>query len=89
MFLSMSTISLRSLPMSRAFLRWQRYFAFAVETHPGAGVELLPTLRFAYGEPYLRDAIAAGALKLLTLGKAAFRTEKAAPVEGLVLVAGT
>jgi predicted TPR repeat methyltransferase len=25
-------------------------FAFTVETHAGAGVELLPTLRFAYGD---------------------------------------
>jgi len=62
-------------------------FAFTVETHSGAGVALLPTLRFAYGEPYLRDAIAAGGLKLLKLEKAVIRTEKAAPVRGLALVA--
>jgi len=62
-------------------------FAFTVETYSGPGVELLPTLRFAYGEPYLRTAVAAGGLKLLKLEKTAIRTEKAAPVQALVLVA--
>jgi predicted TPR repeat methyltransferase len=62
-------------------------FAFTVETHSGAGIELLPTLRFAYGAPYLRDVVAHGGLKLLKLEKAVIRTEKAAPVQGLVLVA--
>jgi predicted TPR repeat methyltransferase len=27
-------------------------FAFTVETHPGEGVKLLQTLRYAHGEPY-------------------------------------
>jgi predicted TPR repeat methyltransferase len=62
-------------------------FAFTVETHAGAGVALLPTLRFAHGEKYLREAVASGGLKLLALEKAAIRTEKAAPVTGLVLLA--
>jgi predicted TPR repeat methyltransferase len=62
-------------------------FAFTVETYPGAGIELLPTLRFAYGEPYLSRVIAAAGLKLLKLEKAAIRTEKAVPVRGLVLAA--
>jgi predicted TPR repeat methyltransferase len=62
--------------------------AFTVETHSGAGVALLPTLRFAHGEPYLRDVIAAAGLQLLALEPAAIRTEKAAPVAGLVIVAG-
>ena len=62
--------------------------AFTVETHSGAGIVLLPTLRFAHGEAYLRDVIAAAGLQLLTLDQAAIRTEKAAPVAGLVIVAG-
>jgi len=33
--------------------------AFIVKTHADDGVELFPTLRFAHGEPYLRDVIAA------------------------------
>lgn len=61
--------------------------AFTAETHSGAGVTLLPTLRFAYGESYLRDAIARAGLKLLALESAAIRTEKGIPVDGLVLVA--
>lgn len=64
-------------------------FAFTVETHSGAGIELLPTLRFAHGEDYLRETIAAGGLRILALDKTTIRTEKAAPVSGLVLVAST
>jgi predicted TPR repeat methyltransferase len=63
--------------------------AFTVETHSGAGVTLLPTLRFAHGEPYLRDAMAAAGLKLIALAHAAIRTEKGTPVVGLVVVAIT
>ena len=62
--------------------------AFTVETHSGAGVALLPTLRFAHSELYLRDAIAGAGLTLLALDQAAIRTEKGEPVNGLVLVAG-
>jgi predicted TPR repeat methyltransferase len=61
--------------------------AFTVETHSGAGVALLPTLRFAHSEFYLREAIAAAGLDLLALECAAIRTEKGAPVAGLVAVA--
>lgn len=61
--------------------------AFTVETHSGAGVALLPTLRFAHGERYLRDAMAVAGLELLALEQAAIRTEKATPVAGLVIVA--
>ncbi|HEY1983455.1 MAG TPA: methyltransferase [Xanthobacteraceae bacterium] len=62
--------------------------AFTVETHAGAGIKLLPTLRFAYGEVYLREAIAEAGLALLRLSAAAVRTEKGVPVHGLVAVAG-
>jgi predicted TPR repeat methyltransferase len=62
--------------------------AFTVETHAGAGVELLPTLRFAHGKPHLRAVIAAAGLKLLAMDEAAIRTEKAVPVSGLAVVAG-
>jgi predicted TPR repeat methyltransferase len=61
--------------------------AFTVETHAGAGVALLPTLRFAHGESYLRDVIASAGLKPLTLEKATIRTEKGLPVPALVAVA--
>jgi predicted TPR repeat methyltransferase len=61
--------------------------AFTVETHPGDGVALLPTLRFAHGEPYLRDVAAAAGLQLITLENATIRTEKALPVSGLVVIA--
>jgi predicted TPR repeat methyltransferase len=61
--------------------------AFTVETHPGDGVKLLPTLRFAYGAQYLRAMTAAAGLTLLTLAGAAIRTENSVPVDGLVAVA--
>jgi predicted TPR repeat methyltransferase len=61
--------------------------AFTVETHSGDGVKLLPTLRYAYGEAYLRHAIAEAGLSLLTLAEAPIRTEKGVPVDGFVVVA--
>ena len=61
--------------------------AFTVETHSGDGITLLPTLRYAYGEPYLRGAIAEAGLSLLTLDQAAIRTERGVPVDGRVVVA--
>jgi predicted TPR repeat methyltransferase len=61
--------------------------AFTVETHSGEGAKLLPTLRYAYGDTYLRQAIADAGLMLLKLAEAAVRTEKGEPVQGLVAVA--
>ncbi len=51
--------------------------AFTVETHSGDGIKLLPTLRFAYGEAYLRGPIADPGLRCCDLDHgAAVRTEK-------------
>jgi predicted TPR repeat methyltransferase len=61
--------------------------AFTVETHSGAGVALLPTLRFAHGESYVREMIAGAGLEPVTLEKATIRTEKAVPVPALLAVA--
>jgi predicted TPR repeat methyltransferase len=61
--------------------------AFTVETHAGDGTKLLPTLRYAYSEAYLRRTIADAGLMLLKLAEAAVRTEKGEPVHGLVAVA--
>jgi predicted TPR repeat methyltransferase len=61
--------------------------AFTVETHPGAGVKLLPTLRYAFGEPYLRGALSAAGLALVHLANASVRSEKGMPVDSLVVVA--
>jgi predicted TPR repeat methyltransferase len=61
--------------------------AFTVETHSGAGVTLLPTLRFAHGEGYLRKVVIGAGLKLVTLEKATIRTEKGLPVDGLLAIA--
>jgi len=61
-------------------------FAFTVETHSDGGVKLQPTLRYAYGEGYLRAAIGEAGLTLVTLAAASVRTENGVPVPGLVAV---
>jgi predicted TPR repeat methyltransferase len=62
-------------------------FAFTVETHDAPGVRLQETLRYTHGAPHVRDAIAAAGLELNTLTSASTRSEKGAPVEGLLVVA--
>jgi predicted TPR repeat methyltransferase len=63
--------------------------AFTAETHSGDGVKLLPTLRFAHGELYLRAALGANGLTVRHLAKTSVRSEKGVPVEGLVVVASS
>ncbi len=62
-------------------------FACTVETHDGEGVTLLPTLRYAHGETYVRDALGDAGLIPVHLAKAAVRSEKGVPVDSLVVVA--
>jgi predicted TPR repeat methyltransferase len=62
-------------------------FAFTVETHSGDGVKLLPTLRYAHSELYLRNVLNSAGLAPLRLAEAFVRTEKGEPVAGLVVVA--
>jgi len=61
--------------------------AFTVETHSGAGVKLLPTLRYAFSEDYICAALANAGLVAVRLAQASVRREKGAPVVGLVAVA--
>jgi predicted TPR repeat methyltransferase len=62
-------------------------FAFTVETHGGAGARLLPTLRYAHGEAYVRDVLGDAGLVPANLTQAAVRSEKGVPVDSLVVVA--
>jgi predicted TPR repeat methyltransferase len=62
-------------------------FAFTVETHAGDGVQLLPTLRYAHGEPYIRRALTAAGLTFGSVSNGAVRSEKGVPVDSLVVVA--
>jgi predicted TPR repeat methyltransferase len=62
-------------------------FAFTVETHVGDGVKLLPTLRYAHGEPYLRAKLQDADLQVLSLARASVRSEKGVPVDSLIVVA--
>jgi predicted TPR repeat methyltransferase len=61
--------------------------AFTVETHAGDGVKLLPTLRYAHGEDYVRGVLGATGLGPAHLATAAVRREKGVPVDSLVVVA--
>ena len=63
------------------------FFAFTVETHSDDGAKLLPTLRYAYGEPYIRRALAEAGLITVSMARAAVRSEKGVPVDSLVVVA--
>jgi predicted TPR repeat methyltransferase len=62
-------------------------FAFTVETHPGDGVKLLPTLRFAHGKAYVRGVLRDAALAVASLDQKSVRSEKGVPVDSLVVVA--
>jgi predicted TPR repeat methyltransferase len=62
-------------------------FAFTVETYSGDGVKLLPTLRYAHGESYVRHVLAEAGLAPASIAKAAVRREKGVSVDSLVVVA--
>jgi predicted TPR repeat methyltransferase len=61
--------------------------AFTVETHDGDGVKLLPTLRYAHSESYLRAALRDAGIAVADLVKAPVRHEKGVPVDSLIVVA--
>lgn len=60
--------------------------AFTIETHPGEGVILRETLRYAHSESHLREAAQKSGLEVKLLEPASTRTEKGEPVEGLLAV---
>lgn len=62
-------------------------FAFTVETHGGDGVKLLPTLRYAHGEAYVRGVLRNAALTVAQLERKSVRSEKGVPVDSLIVVA--
>jgi predicted TPR repeat methyltransferase len=61
--------------------------AFTVETHAGDGVKLLPTLRYAHNEGYVRSTLGAAGLAVAHLAETSVRSEKGVPVDSLVVVA--
>jgi predicted TPR repeat methyltransferase len=63
------------------------FFAFTVETHSGGGVTLLQTLRYAHGEPYIKQALSEAGLRAASMSRAAVRSEKGVPVDSLVVIA--
>jgi predicted TPR repeat methyltransferase len=62
-------------------------FAFTVETHPGDGVVLQPTLRYAHGEHHVRTALASANLQPMLIERVSTRTEQGEPVSGLLAIA--
>ncbi len=62
-------------------------FAFTVETFSSDGVKLLPTLRYAHSESHVRDLLATRGLTVVSLVRAAVRSERGVPVDSLVVVA--
>ena len=61
--------------------------ACTVETHADDGVKLLPTLRYAHGEAYLRGVLDDARLAVAHLAKTSVRSEKGVPVDSLVVIA--
>jgi predicted TPR repeat methyltransferase len=61
--------------------------AFTVETHAGDGAKLLPTLRYAHGEPYLRHVLGDAGLVPVDIAAVSVRSEKGVPVDSLVVIA--
>jgi predicted TPR repeat methyltransferase len=61
--------------------------AFTVETHCGEGIRLLPTLRYAHAERYLRAVLGDCGLIVTGLANVPVRHEKGVPVDSLVVVA--
>lgn len=63
-------------------------FAFTVEAAPDeVELVLLPSRRYAHGEAYVRERLAASGFELETLGRAAIRKDRGLPIEGLVVIA--
>ncbi len=69
---------------ARAALAPGGLFAFTLETHDGAGVLLRETLRYAHAEAYVRALAQDACLAVALLERASTRSEKGAPVPGLV-----
>lgn len=70
-----------------AILTADGLFAFTVETHAGEGIKLLPTLRYAHAEDYVRLVLRNAGLAVVRIDRKPIRSEKAVPVDSLVVVA--
>jgi predicted TPR repeat methyltransferase len=76
-----------ALKAAAAVLAPSGFIALSVETHPGDGVILRDTLRYAHGAAHVRAALRAARLNIVSLDSAATRAEKSVPVPGLIVVA--
>jgi predicted TPR repeat methyltransferase len=62
--------------------------AFTLESHDGDGFVMGDGRRYAHGAHYVRASLEAADLAVLRLERQSIRTERGAPVPGLVIVAG-
>ncbi|HEY4404084.1 MAG TPA: methyltransferase [Xanthobacteraceae bacterium] len=62
-------------------------FGFTVETHAGDGVLLRESLRYAHGAAHVRAAMVGAGLELVDLVEVSTRTDRGAPVPGLLGIA--
>ncbi|MFG1461553.1 methyltransferase domain-containing protein [Xanthobacter sp. DSM 24535] len=63
------------------------WLAFTLETHDGTGMILRDTLRYAHARAYVETALTVAGFSPVLLEAVSTRTEKGAPVPGLVCVA--
>ncbi len=63
-------------------------FAFSVEAaDAGSGFVLLPTRRYAHAPDYVEGALAGCKLGIVSISRQIIRTDRKAPIEGLIVVA--
>lgn len=72
----------------RRVLEPQGLFGFSVEEAPadGPGVHLLPSLRYAHGETYLRELASRHGFDVVRCSREPVRRDQHAPVDGLFMV---
>ena len=72
---------------ARRVLARDGFLAFTVQAHAGEGVVLGEDARYAHGEAYLREALAAAGLTLVLLERVSTREDRGEPVPGFLVVA--
>lgn len=78
----------RVLALAAAALAPGTLLAFSVERHDGPEAMVLhPSRRYAHSEPHLRASLLAAGFDVASLDRAIIRTDRAAPVDGLIVVA--
>ena len=72
---------------SRRVLARDGFLAFTAQAHAGQGVILGEDARYAHGEEYLRDELAAAGLRIVLFEEVSTRQDAGEPVAGFLVVA--